>query len=93
MKLGFGKHADAELEDIPDKYLQWLIRSSQEKIDMCESELRRRTPKVNNSMMARLVKAGTDALHHSSDPEEIPDINRASDALMKAITDAAGESK
>ena len=29
MKMGFGKHADQEVADVPDKYLRWVLRECQ----------------------------------------------------------------
>jgi hypothetical protein len=89
-QIDFGKHKGSDIEDVPNDYLRWLIRSSQEKIDMCENELRRRSPQVNNSVMAQIVKHGRNELMCNAPASEHDDINRAHDALMKAITDAAG---
>jgi hypothetical protein len=92
-QIDFGKYKGEDIENVPPDYLRWLIRNSQEKIDMCESELRRRSPQVNNSVMAQLVKCGRSELISCSPASEHDVINRAHDALMKAITDAAGADK
>lgn len=89
IKLGFGKHGDDPIENVPEDYLKWLMTNSQEKIDICKTELDRRQNKFDNSWMARIIKAGYDSLSQSITPEELVTCGKARDALMRAVQDAA----
>lgn len=89
-KLGFGKHADEELEEVPAKYLQWLIDSSMEKVTMCRDELERRQSKFDNSWMVKIVTNGyLEVAKTATSPEDQVRLEKARQLLLKAITEAA----
>lgn len=89
IKLGFGKHADDDIENVPESYLKWLVQNSQEKIDIANSELARRMGKFSNSWMVKIINEGYDALAQRITPEELVTCTKARDALLKAVLDAA----
>jgi hypothetical protein len=91
--LGFGKHADEPIENVPEDYLNWLIKNSQEKIDICKLELDRRAGRIDNSIMAQIVKLGHQAIQTQLPQSEHAKTDKAKDVLMRAITDAANTKK
>lgn len=89
-KMEFGKHAGEDISTVPDSYLLWLIKNSQEKIDMCKVELDSRKEKVDNSFMAKIVATGYTTLCDRVTATDRPTLDKAQLLLMKAIH-AAGE--
>jgi predicted ATPase len=92
-KLGFGKHGDDDIENVPEDYLKWLMNNSQEKVDICKSELERRASKFDGTFMMRIVKTGFGEVSKGLPESEIKLCERARDALIKAITSAAGSTQ
>lgn len=88
-KLGFGKHGDDDIEDVPENYLLWLIGSSQDKINLCKNELDRRNNRFNDSWMTRIVKDGFMSVSLGLLPPDLALATKARDALLRAIKDAA----
>lgn len=89
-KMEFGKHAGEDISTVPDSYLLWLVKNSQEKIDMCKAELDSRKEKVDNSYMAKIVATGYTALCNTATVADRSMLDKAQLLLMKAIH-AAGE--
>jgi hypothetical protein len=88
-KLGFGKHGDDDIEDVPENYLLWLINSSQDKINLCRNELDRRSNRFNNSWMTRIVQDGFMAVSLGLPGTDLILATKARDALLRAIKEAA----
>ena len=92
-KLGFGKYGDLPLEQVPEEYLDWLIRSSQEKIKMCQDELSRReiAAEASLSWLEKLVKTGWRELTKRHHPDvggttaEMQEINAAYEKLKSFV--------
>ena len=80
-KLGFGKYKDFELRDVPEDYLLWLIRDSEQRIKGWREELERREAleTMGLSWLQRIVKVGFRTLlkqHH-------PDVGGTNDDTIK----------
>lgn len=69
--LGYGKHRDTPLDEIPEDYLEWLIRSSQETINLAKAELERRelADLADGTWKERLLKAGLRSLMKQHHPD------------------------
>lgn len=68
----YGKHKGQSIESVDDSYLEWMVRSSQESIDLAMKELQRRQA-VNDaslSMVDRIIKAGYRALATQFHPDK-----------------------
>jgi uncharacterized protein (DUF3820 family) len=94
MKLGFGKYATYEISEVPEEYLEWLIRASEDKIKLCNGELERRelASEANMSWMERIFKTGYRELCKRHHPDaggttaEMQEINAAYEAIKRAMS-------
>jgi hypothetical protein len=88
--MQFGKHKGEDYAEIPEDYFHFLIAANEKDIAGYRAELDRRKQRVDNSYMARLVKAGYDKL--IADPTNTSvdrqKLQHARDELLRAITDA-----
>lgn len=92
-RLGFGKYGDLPLSEVPAEYLEWMIRNSQEKIDLCKTELARRelAEAANSSVIEQIVKAGYRDLAKKHHPDNggtssgMQEVNAAMEKLKELI--------
>lgn len=81
--LKFGVHKGKSIQDVPDDYLEWMVKSSQASIDMAMKELQRRQS-VNDAsmpMVERILAAGYKALAK----QYHPDVNKDGGKLMQEL--------
>ena len=79
----YGKHKGQSIETVDDSYLEWMVRSGQESIDLAMKELARRQSAMDASlsMVDRIIKEGYRALSQKLHPDK----PGGSDALMKEL--------
>ena len=67
----FGKYSGQSIEDVPQDYLDWLLKTDQEQISMIEAELTRRKSLEEASMplVERLIHAGYRVLSMKAHPD------------------------
>ena len=93
MKLEFGKYRGADLRDVPDGYLEWLISTRREELRLYEAEATRReeAQEADASVAERLVGAGYRVMAQKLHPDaggstvEMQELNRARDALRDML--------
>lgn len=70
-KLGFGKYAHLDLEEVPEDYLIWLIENSKQKVRFYEQELARRdmAKEATMDMVEKIVRAGYRELSKKLHPD------------------------
>lgn len=78
----YGKHKGQPITSVDDSYLEWMVRSGQESIDLAMKELARRQSAADASlpMVDRIIKEGYRALAAKLHPDK-----GGSDALMKEL--------
>lgn len=86
--MQFGKHAGKDISEVPEPYLDWMIRDSDEKLLMCKAEIERRKIKVEDSVMSTIVQRGFNELA-SIPGNDVKKLELARDRLMDAIRAAA----
>lgn len=71
MKIEFGKYKGYDLHDVPENYLLWMIRNSQERIDTFQNELQRRENELeaNADFAVRIIKSGFRELSKKLHPD------------------------
>lgn len=87
--MKFGKYKDLDIAEVPDDYLAWLIRDSEDRVNVYRIEQQRRKMRVDGSFMTQIVDRGFKIL--SADPlspEELRKLNMAHQLLLQAIADA-----
>lgn len=87
--FSFGKYAGVDLANIPDDYLEWMIRDSRTKLDICVNELTRRRTIIDESYMMKIIKTGLAALKTGIEQLDHNKLDKAYKALESAIEDAA----
>ena len=92
-KFQFGKYAGLDYTQVPEDYLEYLIRTSSDQLLNCKAELERRKIKVEDSYMSKIVDAGFQQLaskaHSFESGIDISKLKRARDSLDIAIRAAA----
>ena len=88
-RMEFGKYKGDDITEVPDSYLQWVIRDGEEKLRMAKEELERRAHKIDSSWVKRIVDCGYAQLSvQTMDSEDLKKLNAAKTILLRAITDA-----
>lgn len=88
--MKFGKYQGYEFSEIPQDYIEWMMRDAQDKVKMCERELELRRNKAEDSWMNQIVEKGYAALSALPDQAVIrPKLDAAYRMLKAAIADAA----
>lgn len=88
--MKFGKYQGLDFSEIPQDYLEWMMRDAEEKIKICQRELDLRKNKAEDSWMNMIVERGYTALAALSDQQvNRPKLETAYKALKAAIQDAA----
>lgn len=84
-----GKHTGKHINEVPDGYLEWLLKDSEENVVVVKAELTRRKFKVDNSFMMKIIKEGHKvALSQATSDEERKKIDYAYQNLEQAVIDA-----
>lgn len=87
--MQFGKYKGLDYSEVPEDYLEYLIRTSRDQMVTCQTELMRRKSKVESSFMYKIVQLGADALLRQVPPDQHARVNMALDALNEGIAEAA----
>lgn len=87
--MQFGKYKGLDYSEVPEDYLEYIIRSSRDNMVLCQTELMRRKSKVESSFMYKIVQLGADALLRQVPPDQHARVNMALDALNEGIAEAA----
>lgn len=78
----YGKHKGQSIETVDDSYLEWMVRSGQESIDLAMRELQRRQSAMDASlpMVDRIIREGYRSLAAKLHPDK-----GGSEAAMKEL--------
>lgn len=90
-----GKHTGKHISEVPDGYLEWMKKDSEENLVIIRAELDRRKNKVDGSYMMKIIQAGFQQLRGQyQSGEEHAKLQYAFDNLEQAVKDAGkvGES-
>src|SRR5262249_25031683 len=89
----FGKHQGSYISDVPQDYLEWLVKDADEKLVVYQAELDRR-PRLQEDQMP-VVEEGIQAGHRAlavkyhqdkgGDPEDFRALQAANDQLRAAL--------
>ena len=94
--LKFGRYQGQDIEEVPDDYVDYMVKNNEDGLRMWKDERQRRDNelrlaalKVDGSFMAKIIQAGRD--HFLNDPtvDQIK-LELAFNKLMDALRDAAG---
>jgi len=89
MIFQFGKYKGTHINDVPDDYLDWLIRDCQDKLNLYKGEKDRRQFVVDNSWMMKIIESGYKTVGISNLlPPETQKLDAAYKLLKQSITDA-----
>lgn len=97
--LKFGKYQGQDIEEVPDDYVDYMVKNNEDGLRMWkdeknrrENEMRLAALKVDGSFMAKIIQAGRD--HFINDPTiDQVKLELAFNKLMDALRDAAGAHK
>lgn len=86
MIFKYGKHKGMSIKDVPDDYLDWMLRSGNEQIEAATKELTRRqmVMEANMGMIDRIIAAG----YRTLSKQLHPDIPGGDHKQMQALTAA-----
>jgi len=90
--LPFGKYKGLDIQDVPVKYLSWLVTSSRDTIRMAATELERRGLKVPSLRLKRdasWAEKIIDVGHRELAKRHHPDIPGGNTSDMQSINAAA----
>lgn len=93
--LTFGKYKGEDIEDVPDDYVDFMVKNNEEGLrtwkaerDRRDNEARAQALKVDGSFMARIIKAGYEVMQKEVGVDQIK-LTLAHDKMMEGLRNAA----
>ena len=95
--LQFGKYKGEDIEEVPDDYVDFMVKNNEEGLRMWKDERSRRDMearaaalKVDGSFMAQIIKAGYTKLQTEVGVDQIK-LQLAYEKMMDSLTQAAAK--
>lgn len=85
----FGKYKGLHMSEVPDSYIDWLVRDSEDKLKLYRTEQERRAQRIDGSFVKKIVEEGYTAMLNKNPSVDQAKLKMAYQLLIDGIRDAA----